>query len=289
MAQRLVTLNSGLQIPQIGFGTFQIWNQDEAEKAVTTAIDLGYRLIDTAAGYFNEEGVGRAIRNSGVPREQIILTTKLWPTDASYDGAKRAVARSLHKLGTDYIDVYLLHQAFGDYYGAWRALRELQQAGVIRAIGVSNFNEERLDDLATFSGVVPAINQIQRHPYKQQAITSGTARRLGTVVEAWSPLAQGNSGLFADSTLGAIAEAHHATIAQVALAWQMQQDVIVIPKSVHKQRMAENLAASALQLSAAEMVQISQFDRNPADLGTSNTPDLLHRLLQIDPDGDGHQ
>lgn len=282
---RTTTLRGGVEMPLIGFGTFQIWQQEAARKAVSQALDAGYRLIDTAAGYFNEEGVGRAIRQSSVPREQIVLTSKLWPTDASYAGAKVAVQRSLNHLGVDYIDVYLLHQALGDYYGAWRALTEMQQAGYISSIGVSNFNAGRLYDLAQFSGVVPAVNQIELNPWRQQRATRRTAAKLGTVIEAWSPFAQGRDGIFSNPVITTIAAQHHVTTAQVILRWATQQGIIVIPKSVHRQRMDANLAATNFDLTEAEIAEIAQLDRYPDDPGAVNSPQLIERLLAIDPAG----
>ncbi|WP_225047768.1 aldo/keto reductase [Lacticaseibacillus kribbianus] len=280
-----IELAPGVAVPRIGFGTFQIWDQAAAESAVAAALGTGYRLIDTAAGYFNEEGVGRGLRASGVPRDQVVVTSKLWPTDASYEGAKVALRRSLTKLGLDYLDVYLLHQALGDYYGAWRAMQEAQAAGLVRAIGVSNFSAERLVDLATFSGAVPALNQIQRHPFKQQRLTVAAAASLGVAVEAWQPLGHADPELLGHPVLAGIAATHGATVGQVMLAWQMQQGVIVIPKTSHRARMEENLAAQALTLTAAEMAAIAALDRAPRDPGPQNSPDLIARLIQIDPAG----
>lgn len=289
MTQKLIQLNDGMQVPSIGFGTFQIWNLDEAQSAVEKALSLGYRLIDTAAGYFNEVAVGRAMRNSSVARSQVILTTKLWPTDASYVGAKHAIQRSLEQLNTDYIDVYLIHQAFGDYYGAWRAMREYQKKGVLRSIGVSNFSAERLTDLATYSGMVPAIDQIERHPYCQRTVTVATAQRLGTTIEAWSPLAQAKSKILTDKILTEIAANHSASSAQIMLAWQMQQQQIVIPKTIHDARMVENLAAQNLVLTANEIDQISALNRDDCNDGPINSADLLPRILQIDPEAHHQQ
>ncbi|WP_262316009.1 aldo/keto reductase [Lacticaseibacillus parakribbianus] len=280
-----VQLQNGVVLPSLGFGTFQIWDQGAAASAVAAALGVGYRLIDTAAGYFNEEGVGRGLKASGVPRDQVVLTSKLWPTEASYEGAKVALRRSLTKLGVDYLDVYLLHQALGDYYGAWRAMQEAQAAGLVRAIGVSNFGAERLVDLATFSGAVPAIDQIQRHPFKQQRLTVAAAAHLGVAIEAWQPLAHAAPALFNHPVVTAIAAAHRATVGQVVLAWQLQQGVIVIPKSTHLARMQENFAAQALTLTAAELEAMAGLDRAPQDPGPQNTPDLIARLTKIDPAG----
>ncbi|KZL42680.1 aldo/keto reductase [Secundilactobacillus collinoides] len=277
-----VTLNGGVQAPLIGFGTFQIWDDKAAEQAVTLALAMGYRHIDTAAGYFNEAAVGRAIRNSAVPRDQIMVTTKLWPTDASYEGAKRAVQRSLTKLGLAYIDLYLIHQPFGDYYGVWRALVDLQQQGLVRSIGVSNFNGNRLADLSLFSGVTPAVDQIQLNPYLQQRVTRDEAERDGTVIAAWSPLAQGSSDLLHDPLLTRIAETHDATVAQIILRWQTQQGIMTIPKSTHPQRMQENLASQQFTLSAEDLQAVDGLNQQPVSRDTSG--DLLRRVLAIDPE-----
>ncbi len=277
-----VTLNGGVQAPLIGFGTFQIWDDKAAEQAVTLALAIGYRHIDTAAGYFNEAAFGRAIRNSAVPRDQIMVTTKLWPTDASYEGAKRAVQRSLTKLGLAYIDLYLIHQPFGDYYGVWRALVDLQQQGLVRSIGVSNFNGNRLADLSLFSGVTPAVDQIQLNPYLQQRVTRDEAERDGTVIAAWSPLAQGSSDLLHDPLLTRIAENHDATVAQIILRWQTQQGIMTIPKSTHPQRMQENLASQQFTLSAEDLQAVDGLNQQPVSRDTSG--DLLRRVLAIDPE-----
>lgn len=274
-----IQLRDGHVVPALGFGTFQIWDENQAQQAVAAALAKGYRMIDTAAGYFNEAAVGKAIAASAVPRDQITVTTKLWPTDASYTGAKVAVTRSLKKLKLDYIDLYLIHQPFGDYYGVWRALVELQKAGVLRSIGVSNFGAAALVDLALFSGVTPAVDQIQLNPYRQQILTRKEAAKLGVTITAWRPLSQGQE----DKTLQQIAQNHGATVAQVALKWALQQHIIVIPKTLSPKHLKANLAAQDLELTAADMAAISALDRHPDEIGPRQTPELLRRVLQIDP------
>ncbi len=255
-----VTLNNGVNMPIIGFGVYQVPDAEECESAVYEALMTGYRLIDTAAGYLNEEAVGRAIKRSGVPREELFITTKLWVQDASYESAKQAFAKSLKKLQLDYLDLYLIHQPFGDYYGAWRAMEELYREGTIKAIGVSNFLPDRLVDLIMHNEIVPAVNQIETHPLYQQTETTSFLKELGVQHQSWAPFAEGRGNMFSNETLASIAEKHNKSIAQIVLRWLVQREVVVIPKSVRKERIVENFDIFDFQLSADDMEQISTLD-----------------------------
>lgn len=235
-----VTLNNGVKMPLEGFGVFQVPDAAVCEQAVSDAIAAGYRLIDTAAAYFNEEAVGAAIAKSGVPREELFITTKLWVQDASYEGAKKAIDTSLKKLGLDYLDLYLIHQPMGDYVGAYRAMEEAYHAGKLRAIGVSNFYPARLADLCATVSVIPAVNQVELHPFFQQPDALKLMQEYGVTPEAWGPFAEGNHGIFTHPVLTAIGEKYGKSPAQVALRWNVQRGVVVIPKSVKAERMAQN-------------------------------------------------
>lgn len=257
---KTVTLNNGVEMPMEGFGVFQIPDAAQCEQAVSEALRAGYRLIDTAAAYGNEEAVGAAIRKSGIPREQLFVTTKLWVQDYGYENAKLAFARSLDKLGLDYLDLYLLHQPLSDYYGAWRALEELYQAGRVRAIGVCNFYPERLADLCLNATVIPAVNQIECHPFFQRKNDMETLREFGVQIEAWGPLAEGQKDIFHNPILSEIAARHGKTVAQVILRWQIQRGVVVIPKSVHRERIAENMDIWDFALTEQDMARIAAMD-----------------------------
>ncbi|MHC5252747.1 aldo/keto reductase [Listeria kieliensis] len=275
------TLNNGLKVPVLGFGVFQITDQDEAEQAVLHALQTGYRLIDTAAVYLNEEAVGRAIQKSGISRSEITLTTKLWITDASYDGAMRAFERSTKKLGTDYLDIFLIHQPYSDYYGAWRALTELYRAGKVKAIGVSNFSTGRLTDLILNQEVKPVLDQIELHPYRGQARQRDTAAHFDVAIEAWSPFNQGKDGIFEDPVLMAIARKHGKTVPQVILRWQIQLGNMAIPKSTHANRIEENFAIFDFKLTEEEIQQIASLDRAPDSTGPRENYQLVERLNGI--------
>lgn len=255
-----VTLNNGVKMPIIGFGVYQVPDAEECERAVYEALTTGYRLIDTAAGYLNEEAVGRAIKRSGVPREELFITTKLWVQDASYESAKLAFAKSLKKLQLDYLDLYLIHQPFGDYYGAWRAMEELYSEGKIKAIGVSNFLPDRLMDLIVHNEIVPAVNQIETHPFYQQTETTDFMKEQGVQHQSWAPFAEGRGNMFGNKLLTSIAVKHNKSVAQVVLRWLVQREVVVIPKSVRKERIVENFDIFDFELSADDMEQISALD-----------------------------
>ncbi|HET6208980.1 MAG TPA: aldo/keto reductase, partial [Jatrophihabitans sp.] len=229
-----VTLNDGNRMPQLGFGVFQIDDLAECERAVSDALSVGYRLLDTASSYGNEEAVGRAIAASGIARDELFVTTKLWLEDAGYDATKRAIDRSLHRLGLDHLDLYLIHQPFGDYYGSWRAMEELHRAGVLRSIGVSNFFPDRLVDLIMHNEITPAVDQIETHVFNQRVADQRVMQQYGVQIESWGPFAEGKNGFFSNPTLVAIAESHGKSVAQVALRWLIQRGVVVIPKSVRK-------------------------------------------------------
>ncbi|WP_328800810.1 aldo/keto reductase [Paenibacillus sp. LX16] len=255
-----VTLNNGVKMPIIGFGVYQVPDAEECENAVYEALMAGYRLIDTAAGYLNEEAVGRAIKRSGVPREQLFITTKLWVQDAGYESAKLAFAKSLNKLQLDYLDLYLIHQPFGDYYGAWRAMEDLYREGKIKAIGVSNFLPDRLMDLIVHNEIVPAVNQIETHPFYQQTESAAFMKEQGVQHQSWAPFAEGLNNMFKNEVLVSIAEKHNKSVAQVVLRWLVQREVVVIPKSVRKERIVENFDIFDFELSADDIEQISALD-----------------------------
>ena len=255
-----VTLNNGVEMPILGFGVYQIPPED-TERAVTEALAVGYRHLDTAAAYQNEEAVGRAIAASGVPREDLFVTTKLWIQDApAEDNTKRALEQSLARLGLDHLDLYLIHQPFGDVYGQWRAMQTLHQQGRVRAIGVSNFYPDRLVDLMDHTETTPAVNQIETHPFFQRGDYQQLMRDRGVQIESWGPFAEGRNKLFTDPTLTEIAHAHGKSVAQVVLRWLIQRGVVVIPKSVRSERMAENFAVFDFDLTDDQMAQVAGLD-----------------------------
>ncbi len=261
-----VTLNNGVKMPIIGFGVYQITDMAECERIVEEAIKAGYRSFDTSAAYFNEEAVGRAISKSGVPREEFFITTKLWVQDASYEAAKGAYQASLDRLGLDYLDLYLIHQPFGDYYGAWRAMEELYEDGKVRAIGVSNFDDARLADLIINNKVTPALNQVETHPFFQQKIAIETMKKYGVQIESWGPFAQGGKSIFTNPTLIEIAETHGKSVGQVVLRWHIQRGVVVIPKSTNSDRMKQNLDVFDFELTNEDMEKIAALDLGHSEL-----------------------
>jgi 2,5-diketo-D-gluconate reductase A len=255
-----VTLNNGVKMPILGFGVFQVPDLHECERCVFEALQVGYRLIDTAAAYQNEEAVGKAIRRSGVPREDVFVTTKLWVQDAGYESALKAFEVSLKKLQLDYLDLYLIHQPFGDIYGAWRAMEELYREGRIRAIGVSNFHPDRIMDLIVHNEVVPAVNQIETHPFNQQVETQQFLHENGVQIESWGPFAEGKNGIFQNEVLLSLGRKYRKTVAQVILRWLVQRGVVVIPKSVHRERIIENFNVFDFKLSPEDMNEVKALD-----------------------------
>lgn len=269
-----IRLNNGVSMPMEGFGVFQI-PEEHCEQAVRDAITAGYRLIDTASSYQNEKAVGRAIRSCGFPREELFITTKAYIQQMGYEKTKEAFAQSLDNLGLTHLDLYLIHMPFGDYYGSWRALEELYQAGRIRAIGICNFLPDRLLDLCYNAKILPQINQIERHPHYQRAEDLALMQELHVQPEAWAPFAEGLKGMFTEPVLLEIAQKYGKTPAQIILRWNVQQGVIVIPKSVHKERMEENLAIWDFALDDGDMAQIALLDQNcPSMLDTRKVSEV---------------
>jgi 2,5-diketo-D-gluconate reductase A len=272
-----VTLNNGVQMPILGFGVYQI-PPEQTERAVTDALAAGYRHIDTAAAYVNEEAVGRAIKASGIPREELFVTTKLWVQDAGQDATKRAVETSLGNLGLDHLDLYLIHQPFGDYYGAWRAMQDLNRQAVLKAIGVSNFYPDRLVDLIDHNEVTPAVNQIETHPFFQRADYQQLMAERGVQIESWGPFAEGRNNLFTDPTLSGIGAAHGKSVAQVVLRWLIQRGVVVIPKSVRADRMRENIDVFDFALTDDDMTRITALDTGTSLFLDHRDPEVVSRL-----------
>ena len=273
-----VKLNNGVEMPILGFGVFQVTDLSECERSVVDAIDTGYRLLDTAASYGNEQAVGNAIRKSGVLRKDLFVTTKLWIEDASYEGARIGFQRSLDKLQLDYLDLYLIHQPYGDVYGAWRAMEELYNAGKVRAIGVSNFYSDRLVDFVLHNKVIPAINQIETHPFHQQVEAQSLLEENKVQIEAWGPFAEGKNDMFQNALLRSIAEKHGKSIAQVVLRWLIQRGIVAIPKSVRKERMAENLDIFDFALDADDNKSISTLDQKTSSFFDHRDPEMVRWL-----------
>ena len=273
-----VVLNNGLAMPILGFGVFQIPDQAECERCVDDALEVGYRSIDTAAAYRNEEAVGKALRRSGLPREELFITTKLWIQDAGYESAREAFERSLNKLQLDYLDLYLIHQPYGDVYGAWRAMEELYQSGQVKAIGVSNFQPDRLVDLILHNKVVPAVNQVETHPFHQQVDAQALMQEYGVQIESWGPFAEGKHNIFNHEQLVAIGNQYGKSAAQVTLRWLIQRDVVVIPKTVRRERMAQNFAVFDFELSAGDMAAIAALDTKESSFFDHRDPAMVKRL-----------
>lgn len=273
-----VTLKNGVQMPQEGFGVFQIRDLDECERVVLDAIDTGYRLIDTAESYGNESAVGKAIAKSGVNRADLFISTKLWVTDTSYEGAKAAIDRSTENLGVDYLDLYLIHQAMGDYIGAWRAMTEAYKEGRIRAIGVCNFYPHRLADFCETVDELPAVNQVELHPFFQQENALSLMREYGVQPMAWAPFAEGRHGIFTHPVLTKIGEKYGKGAGQVALRWNMQRVVVVIPKSTHRERMEQNIDVFDFSLTDEEMREIAALDIGHSEIIDHTDPKLVQTL-----------
>ena len=273
-----VKLNNGVEMPVLGFGVYQISDPEVCERAVGDALKSGYRSIDTAAAYGNEEAVGRAVRRSGIPREELFITTKLWISDAGYEPARKAFEESMSRLGLDYLDLYLIHQPYGDVYGSWRAMEELYREGAVRAIGVSNFQPDRLVDLILHNEVVPAVNQVETHPFCQQAEEAGIMARYGVQAEAWAPFAEGRNNLFGNGVLTALAAKHRKSVAQVVLRWLIQRGVVVIPKSVRPERMAENIAVFDFHLAPEDMDLIATLDTRRSCFLSHRDPETVKWL-----------
>ena len=261
-----VTLSNGVQMPLEGFGVFQVPEAAICEQAVSDAFSVGYRLIDTAAAYFNEEAVGAAIAKSGIPREELFITTKLWIQDAGYESARRAFETSVQKLGLDYLDLYLIHQPMNDYYGAWRAMEELYEAGKIRAIGVCNFYPDRLTDLCMNARIAPMVNQVELHPFFAQTVAVENMKSLHVQPEAWGPMAEGKHDIFTHPILTELGQKYGKTAAQVALRWNAQRGVVIIPKSTHKERMEENFNIWDFALSDEDMAAIAKLDLGRSEI-----------------------
>ena len=275
------SLSNGVELPMIGYGTFQIKDAAQCEQCVSEALEAGYRLFDTAASYENEVAIGRALRGSRVPRDALFITTKLWVQDASYEGAKKAIETSLQKLGLDYIDLYLLHQPMGDYIGAYRAMEEAYKEGKLKAIGVCNFYPNRLADLCETVEVKPAVNQVELHPFFQQENALALMKQYGAHPEAWGPFAEGNHGIFTHPVLSAIGQKYGKSAAQLALRWNVQRGVTVIPKSVHKERMEQNMAIWDFQLSNEDMAEIAGLDIGHSEIVDHSDPKFVQMLHQM--------
>lgn len=273
-----VTLNNGVKMPLEGFGVFQVPDPAQCEQAVLDAIESGYRLIDTAAAYMNEKAVGEAIKKCGVPREELFITTKLWVQDATYEGAKEAIQTSLDNLGLDYLDLYLIHQPLKDYVGAYRAMEEAYKEGKLKAIGVCNFYPARLADLCETVEVMPAVNQVELHPFFQQENALAVMKEYGVVQEAWGPFAEGNHGIFTHPVLTKIGDKYGKSAAQVALRWNVQRGVVVVPKSVHKDRMEQNMNIWDFNLSDEDMAEIAKLDLGHSEIVNHDDPGFIKML-----------
>lgn len=275
---KTITLNNGVKMPQVGYGVFQV-SPAECERCVTDALNVGYRLIDTAQAYHNEEGVGAAVKKSGIPRNELFIVSKIWISNYGYDRAKASIDESLRKLGTDYIDLMLLHQPFCDRYGAYRALEAAYKEGKLRAIGVSNFYPDHFIDLASNVDIVPAVNQVETHVFDQQVKAQEYMKDFGTHVMAWAPLAEGRNNFFTNPELEAIGRKYGKSVAQVALRWLIQRDVIIIPKSVHVERMEQNINLFDFSLSDEDMAQIASLDTRTSLFFDHHDPETVKMFM----------
>ncbi len=270
-----VTLNNGAQMPVLGFGVFQITDANECQRSVVDAIETGYRLIDTAASYMNEEAVGKGLRASGIARDQLFVTSKLWVQEAGYERTLQAIDKSLRRLQLDYLDLYLIHQPFGDVHGSWRAMEDAYRAGKLRAIGVSNFQPDRLMDIKAFNEIPPAVNQVEVNPFQQQLESVPFMQEIGVQPEAWAPFAEGRNGLFQNDVLLAIAARHGKSVGQVVLRWLVQRGIVALAKSVRKERMAENIAIFDFELSDVDMAGIAALDTNTSSFFSHRDPAIV--------------
>lgn len=275
-----VTLRNGVKMPQLGYGVYQV-RKEECERCVSDALKVGYRHVDTAQSYFNEEEVGNAVAKSGISRQDLFLTTKVWIEHYGYEPCKKSVLESLRKLQTNYADLVLLHQPFGDYYGAWRALEDLYADGKIRAIGISNFYPDRMVDLASFARIRPMVNQVEAHPYNQQTEAQAWMRKYGVQMEAWAPFAEGRGGLFTDPTLRAIAEKYSKSVAQISLRFQLQRGIVVIPKSVHVERMEQNFNVFDFTLSDEDMRVVAGLDKKESAFFSHTDPNTVEWFMKM--------
>jgi len=273
-----VRLNNGVEMPILGFGVFQVTDLEECERSVFDAISTGYRLIDTAASYGNEEAVGKAIKQSGVAREDLFITTKLWIQSNGYEGTKRAFEKSLKRLQIDYLDLYLMHQPFGDVYGEWKAMQELYKEERVRAIGVSNFHSDRLIDLIVHNEIVPAVNQIETHPFHQQIETQKFLQENNVQIESWGPFAEGKNNIFHNELVHSVGRKYNKTIAQVILRWLTQRGIVAIPKSVRKERMEENFNSLDFELSSEDMESIQTLDTKASAFFDHRDPKMVKWL-----------
>lgn len=273
-----VKLNNGVEIPILGFGVFQITDPAECERCVVDAIQTGYRHIDTAASYMNEEAVGKGIKHSGIAREDLFITTKLWIQSNGYEGTRKAFENSLNRLQLEYVDLYLIHQPYGDVFGEWRAMEEFYRQGKIRAIGVSNFHPDRMMDLIVHNQIMPAVNQIEVSPFHQQIDSQKFFEANSVMVEAWAPFAEGRNGIFENKTLHSIAAKHGKSIAQVILRWLVQRSIIALAKTVHKERMIENISIFDFQLNAEEMAAIATLDTKTSSFFDHRDPEMVKWL-----------
>ncbi|WP_264551075.1 aldo/keto reductase [Flavobacterium sp. N2038] len=275
-----IKLNNGVEMPILGFGVFQMQDMAECEQAIVDAIEVGYRLIDTAASYMNEEAVGKGIKRSSIAREDLFITTKLWVSDSGYENTKHAFQKSLDLLQSDYLDLYLIHQPYGDIYGSWRAMQELYKEGKVKAIGVSNFHPDRIMDLVVNTGFVPAVNQIETHPFHQQNDTQKFLQENNIQIESWGPFAEGKNDIFQNEILTVIAQKYNKSTAQVILRWLTQRGVVAIPKSVRKERMAENFNIFDFELSGEDMNAIKTLDTNASLFFDHRDPNMVKWLSE---------
>jgi 2,5-diketo-D-gluconate reductase A len=275
-----ITLSNGVKMPQLGYGVYQV-TKEECERCVLDALKVGYRHIDTAQAYYNEEEVGNAIKKSGIPRKEIFLTTKVWVTNYGYEQTIKCVEDSLKKLQTDYIDLMLLHQPFGDYYGAWRALEDLYEKGILKSIGISNFYPDRMIDLTCFSRIKPMVNQVETHPFNQQIEAQQWMKKYGVQIEAWAPFGEGRGDMFTNPTIAAIGKKYNKSVAQVILRWELQRGIVVIPKSTHIERMQENFNVFDFTLSDEDMQIMASLDKRQSSFFSHQDPTTVEWFMNL--------